>query len=134
MGLAGKYRPFILYKRRLEYRRAENPSPRPRMAPTFKFRGMEMGEMKIISYITRNFIKMLILIILTCIVTFILVVNSPIDPIREYVGTEAITEEQREAIREYWGLNDTKIERFIKWSSNFLRGDLGRSIIFRRNV
>lgn len=104
------------------------------MAPTFKFRGMEMGEMKIISYITRNFIKMLILIILTCIVTFILVVNSPIDPIREYVGTEAITEEQREAIREYWGLNDTKIERFIKWSSNFLRGDLGRSIIFRRNV
>ena len=41
-------------KRRLEYRRAENPSPRPRMAPTFKFGGMEMGEMKIISYITRG--------------------------------------------------------------------------------
>lgn len=90
--------------------------------------------MKIINYAIRSLLKMIILITLTCIITFILAVNSPIDPIRQYVGIETITEEQREAIKDYWGLNDTKIERFIKWSSNLLRGDFGRSIIFRKNV
>ena len=104
------------------------------MALDFKFRRMEMDKMKITSYIIRNFLKMVILITLTCIITFILAVNSPIDPIRQYVGVQTITEEQREAIKEYWGLNDAKIERFIKWSSNLLRGDFGKSIMFRKDV
>jgi peptide/nickel transport system permease protein len=77
---------------------------------------------------------MILLIVLACVVTFTLAVNSPIDPIRQYIGTGTITEEQREAIEEYWGLNDTKIERFIKLSKNLLHGDFGKSVIFRKSV
>lgn len=91
--------------------------------------------MKIFNYIMTNFIKMIVLIILVCIVTFTLAVNSPIDPIRQYVGSGVtLSVEQRESIEEYWGLNDTKLERFQKWSYNILHGDFGESLIYRKSV
>lgn len=91
--------------------------------------------MKIFNYIMNNFIKMIVLIILVCIVTFTLAVNSPIDPIRQYVGSGVtLSVEQRESIEQYWGLNDTKLERFQKWSYNILHGDFGESLIFRKSV
>lgn len=82
-----------------------------------------------------NFVKMTVLIVLVCIVTFTIAVNSPIDPIRQYIGAGmTVSPEQREAISEYWGLNDTKTERFFKWSQNMLNGDFGESLIFRKSV
>lgn len=78
--------------------------------------------------------KMILLIVLVSVVTFTLAVNSPIDPIRQYIGTGTVTEGQRDSIEEYWGLNDTKVERFVKWSTNLLHGDFGDSIIFRKGV
>lgn len=91
--------------------------------------------MKIFNYVLVNFIKMILLIMLVCIVTFTLAVNSPLDPIRQYVGDGVtVSIEQREAISEYWGLNDSKIERFQKWMDNILHGDFGESTIFRRSV
>jgi peptide/nickel transport system permease protein len=91
--------------------------------------------MKTFNYILINFAKMIVLIILVCIVTFTLAVNSPLDPIRQYVGDGVtVSVEQREAIAEYWGLNDTKVVRFQKWFVNILHGDFGKSTIFRREV
>ena len=91
--------------------------------------------MKNFKYILTSFIRMLLLIILVCIVTFTLAVNSPLDPIRQYVGEGVtVSVEQREDIAEYWGLNDTKVERFQKWFKNILNGDFGESTIFRRGV
>jgi len=91
--------------------------------------------MKIFNYIMNNFIKMIVLIILVCIVTFTLAVNSPIDPIRQYVGSGVtLSVEQRESIEEYWGLNDTKLERFQKWAYNIMHGDFGESLIYRKSV
>ena len=91
--------------------------------------------MKIFNYILTNFVKMIVLVILVCIVTFTLAVNSPIDPIRQYVKAGVtVTVEQREAIAEYWGLNDSKIERFQKWFDSLLHGNFGESTIFRRGV
>ena len=91
--------------------------------------------MKTFNYILINFAKMIVLIILVCIVTFTLAVNSPLDPIRQYVGDGVtVSVEQREAIAEYWGLNDTKVVRFQKRFVNILHGDFGKSTIFRREV
>jgi len=91
--------------------------------------------MKIFKYIMNNFIKMIVLIILVCIVTFTLAVNSPIDPIRQYVGSGVtLSVEQRESIEQYWGLNDTKLERFQKWTYNIMHGDFGESLIYRKSV
>lgn len=78
--------------------------------------------MKIFNYILTNFVKIIVLVILVCIVTFTLAVNSPIDPIRQYVKAGVtVSAEQREAIAEYWGLNDSKIERFQKWFDSLLQ-------------
>lgn len=86
-------------------------------------------------YIMFNFFRMVILIILVCIVTFTLVVNSPIDPIRQYIGEgNTVSIEQREEIEKYWGLDESKFDRFINWSTNLLKGDLGESLIFRKSV
>lgn len=90
--------------------------------------------MNISHYIIKNFMKMILLIVLVSVVTFTLAVHSPIDPIRQYIGTGTVTDEQRDSIEEYWGLNDTKLERFVKWSTNLLHGDFGDSIIFRKEV
>ena len=90
--------------------------------------------MNITNYVIKNFMKMILLIVLVSVVTFTLAVNSPIDPIRQYIGTGTVTEGQRDSIEEYWGLNDTKVERFVKWSTNLLHGDFGDSIIFRKGV
>ena len=90
--------------------------------------------MNITHYIIKNFMKMILLIVLVSVVTFTLAVNAPIDPIRQYIGTGTVTDDQRDSIEEYWGLNDTKAERFVKWSTNLLHGDFGDSIIFRKGV
>ncbi len=91
--------------------------------------------MKIFNYILNNFIKMIILIILVCIVTFTLLVNSPIDPIKQYIGTGVtVSADQREAISDYWGLDDSKVVRFQKWFIKILHGDFGESTVFRKDV
>lgn len=91
--------------------------------------------MKLHKYILTNFIRMIVLIVLVCMVTFTLAVNSPMDPIRQYVGSGVtVSLEQREAIAQYWGLNDTKVERFHKWLNNILDGDFGESLIYRKSV
>ncbi len=91
--------------------------------------------MKILNYIVTNFIKMIGLIILVCIVTFTLAVNSPIDPVRQYVGDGVtVSAEQRESIADYWGLNESKVQRFKRWLDNIIDGDFGESLIYRESV
>ncbi|UFH66581.1 ABC transporter permease [Clostridium cadaveris] len=61
--------------------------------------------------------------------------NSPIDPISAYIGGDvSITTEQREALEEYWGLNNPPQEQYLTWLKNFASGDMGTSKIYRRPV
>lgn len=80
-------------------------------------------------------IRMVTLLIAVSIVSFILVSMSPVDPVQQYVGSVPnVSEEQREKIAEYWGLNDPPAERFLVWGSSLLRGDFGVSLLYRRPV
>ena len=66
---------------------------------------------------------MLTLVIAVCILSFILVSASPVDPLQAYVGAEStMSEEAREEVAEYWGLNDPPVERFLTWANNTLHG------------
>lgn len=81
-------------------------------------------------------IRMVSLLFAICLISFILVKSSPIDPIQAYVGADMmrVSPEQRENITEYWGLDEPAIEQFFHWGSAVAGGDLGTSMIFRQPV
>ncbi|WP_240181782.1 ABC transporter permease [Nocardioides sp. 616] len=68
--------------------------------------------------------------------SFLLVANSPVDPVQAYVGADAaaIGSEQRDQIAQRWGLDDPPLERFAAWAGNILTGDLGTSQVFGQPV
>lgn len=76
------------------------------------------------------------LLVAISFISFILMKNSPIDPIQAYIGADMLNvgPEQREKIAEYWGLNEPVLTQFVNWVSALLHGDLGTSMIYRRPV
>jgi peptide/nickel transport system permease protein len=79
--------------------------------------------------------RIITLLVAVSIIAFFLVTVSPIDPIQQYVeGIPGVTQEQRDSIAEYWGLNDPPVERYLRWGNAMLHGDFGTSIIYRRPV
>ncbi|NHN30263.1 ABC transporter permease [Paenibacillus agricola] len=81
-------------------------------------------------------IRLLSLLFAVSIISFWLVEQSPIDPIQAYVGADMmkVSAEQRLLIAEYWGLDKPPVERFLRWGSALLHGDLGTSMIYRLPV
>ena len=89
-----------------------------------------------IKYFSGKIIKLIVLLVAVSVLSFILVSNSPIDPVQSYIGADLtrVSPEQRENIAEYWGLNDSPVQRFFNWGKNILHGDLGTCLIFRSQV
>ena len=86
-------------------------------------------------FFTKKLFKLATLLVALCIVTFIMLEKSPIDPVQAYVGADlTVTQEQRENIAEHWGLNKPPVERFFSWFKSIASGDLGTSMIYRRAV
>lgn len=79
---------------------------------------------------------MISLLIALCVVSFILVKNSPIDPVQAYIGADMmrVSEEQREQIAETWGLDKPPGEQFLNWAGALSHGDFGTSMIYREPV
>ena len=91
--------------------------------------------MATLKYTLKSVIKALSLIIALSILTFTLAQLSPIDPVRAYVGAESLASpEQMEYISQKWGLNDPPLERYGKWATSMLKGDMGDSIVYSRPV
>lgn len=81
-------------------------------------------------------IKMVTLLVAISFISFLLIKNSPIDPVQAYIGADMlnVSPEQREEIAEYWGLNDPFMVQFTNWGTSVLSGDLGTSMIYRTPV
>lgn len=81
-------------------------------------------------------IRIASLLVAICLLSFLLVKNSPIDPVQAYIGADMlkVSPEQRAQIAEYWGLDKPVAVQFLNWGSAVLQGDLGTSMIFRRPV
>lgn len=78
---------------------------------------------------------MLTLLVAVSILSFILIDKSPIDPLTAYIGTNStLSQEAKEQVAEHWGLNDPPVERFVTWAGNFVRGDWGNSITYKKPV
>ncbi len=85
----------------------------------------------------KNFIRMVLLLFAVSIVTFALVSASPIDPLQANVGQAALgtmSEEQKEKLRSYWGVDEPPAQRYLNWAKDAVRGDLGTSLLYRQSV
>lgn len=87
-------------------------------------------------YVLGKALRMISLLVALCIVSFILVKNSPIDPVQAYIGADMmrVSEEQRELIAENWGLDKPPVEQFFNWAGAIVQGDFGTSMIYREPV
>lgn len=92
--------------------------------------------LKIGRFLLFKMIRIASLLVAICLLSFLLVKNSPIDPIQAYIGADMmnVSPEQRAQIAEYWGLDQPVSVQFLNWGSAVLQGDLGTSMIFRRPV
>lgn len=89
----------------------------------------------LLKHIINTLFRTILLLVGVSIVTFLLVISSPIDPVDAYVGAESnVSQEQRENVAEYWGLNKSPVERYLIWISNLLQGDMGTSITYQMPV
>ena len=80
---------------------------------------------------------MMLLLVCVSIVAFFLVSISPVDPLQANVGQAALgsmSQEQIERLNAYWGVGQPPVERFLAWASDFFRGDMGLSLLYRRPV
>lgn len=88
-------------------------------------------------YMGKQCIRMLLLAVAVSIVTFALMKASPIDPLQANVGQAALgsmSQEQVEKLREYWGVNTPPVKQYLAWAKDFIRGDMGMSLLYRQPV
>lgn len=88
-------------------------------------------------YMGKQCIRMIFLIIAVSIITFALMKASPIDPLQANVGQAALgtmSREQVEKLQEYWGVNTPPAEQYFSWAKDFIKGDMGTSLLYRQPV
>lgn len=88
-------------------------------------------------YISKNFIKMLLLLWAVSMLTFALVSASPIDPLQVNVGQVALgsmSEAQIEKLEAYWGKDTPPVTRYINWITDCMQGNMGISLLYRQPV
>ena len=88
-------------------------------------------------FIAKNFIRMAVLLALVSMAAFFLVEMSPLDPLQTNVGQAALgsmSSEQIQKLREYWGVGVPATKRFLSWAGDFIRGDMGVSLLYRQPV
>lgn len=85
----------------------------------------------------RGILRVILLVFAVSGAAFFLLAISPIDPLQSNVGQAALgamSPEQIEKLRAYWGMDVPMLERFFTWVSDFIRGDMGTSLLYRRPV
>ena len=81
-------------------------------------------------YAGKNLLRIILLLFAVSILTFALVSASPIDPLQANVGQAALgsmSEEQKEKLRSYWGVDEPPVQRYLNWLNAFIKGDGGMS-------
>lgn len=82
-----------------------------------------------LSYVVKRLLQGGFVLFLVSLLTFVVMYLMPGDPARRMVGHARVTEEQLDAIRERWNLNDSFFERYWAWLFNLFTGDLGTSMM-----
>jgi peptide/nickel transport system permease protein len=81
-------------------------------------------------YLTQRLIAVIPTLLGVSIMVFTAIRLVPGDSLTAMLGTEAgmLTETQRQALREYLGIDKPDVEQYFTWMGNVLQGDLGYSV------
>lgn len=89
-----------------------------------------------IKFLAKRLLRMMVLLVLISILSFGIVVNSPVDALQAHLGSQVsvLSEEQRAAILAQLDLDKPPAERYMKWAGNILQGDFGHSTVYNQPV
>lgn len=85
----------------------------------------------------KKLIRMALLLLGVSLAAFLLMSASPLDPLRTNVGQAALgtmSPEQIARLEHYWGVDTPPVERYLGWLGDFVRGDMGTSLLYRQPV
>lgn len=86
-----------------------------------------------VKYLGKKIITLIMTLFLVSAAAFLAFQIIPGDVVSSILGTEA-TPEREEALREELGLNDPPLVRYGNWAAGVLRGDLGISYRYSKNM
>ncbi|MBQ9239262.1 MAG: ABC transporter permease [Treponema sp.] len=90
---------------------------------------------KNLALLSKKIFRLLLLIFGISLLSFLLLKCSPVDPVMASVDYDtSLTPEQYKKIAEYYGLDKPVIMQYGIWVKNFLRGNFGISLVYRRPV
>lgn len=87
--------------------------------------------------IVKKLLRLVLLLFVTSVTAFALMKASPIDPLQANVGQAALgamSAEQIEKMQEYWGVGTNPVQQYAAWAADFVRGDMGTSLLYRQPV
>ena len=93
-----------------------------------------MNKQKLAKFFGFKLIRFVILIVAVAIFSFVLLDLSPIDPVNAYLNGAAVSEAQREILRQYFGTNIPLTTKIWHWLLDLFQGNLGTSLIYRAPV
>ncbi|PKK39501.1 Dipeptide transport system permease protein DppB [Clostridiaceae bacterium JG1575] len=91
---------------------------------------------KVGKVVAKRLLHLVLVLFAVSVVCFILMKFSPIDPIVAYMGGEhtSLPPEQIASLREYWGVDEGFVLRYVKWIRGLLQGNMGQSILYNMPV
>ena len=84
-------------------------------------------------FIVRRLIQAVIVIVLVSFIAFSILHMMPGDPALVILGEEA-SQAQIDTLRHELGLDQPLLVQYMRWFTNMLQGDFGRSILYHRDV
>lgn len=85
------------------------------------------------AYAVRRLMQTIVVLVLVSLVASSILHIVPGDPVRTMLGHEA-TQAEVDAIRHELGLDKPFLVQYARWLANALRGDLGKSIVYRDSI
>lgn len=88
-------------------------------------------------WLVKKCLRLLLLLVVTSITAFALMKASPVDPLQANVGQSALgamSAEQAAKIEAYWGVGENPVQQYLAWAGDFVRGEMGVSLLYRRPV
>jgi peptide/nickel transport system permease protein len=86
-----------------------------------------------LAYVLRRLLATIPVMLIVAVVVFLMLRLTPSDPAAIIAGDNA-TSEQVAEIRKHLGLDQPILTQFVIWSSRTLKGDLGESFFFKKQV
>nr|WP_276322298.1 ABC transporter permease [Halomonas neptunia] len=93
-------------------------------------------DVRVIRRIAKRLVRLALVLLCVALVSFGLMMVSPIDPVDAYLGPQMaqVSPEQRALIAQRWGFDEPAVVQFGHWLRQLVSGDLGWSHVYNQPV